>query len=93
MVGEKNKKIKILGAGISGLTAGIILSKHGYQVEIFEKRSRVGSYFIKDIHSIRNYMHDSDVIETYNKLGIKMDYVYPVFKEFRFSPSFKNIEI
>jgi phytoene dehydrogenase-like protein len=29
------KKIKILGAGISGLTAAINLSKAGYKVEVF----------------------------------------------------------
>jgi phytoene dehydrogenase-like protein len=38
----KNKKICIIGAGIGGLTAGALLLKDGYSVEIFEKESTVG---------------------------------------------------
>jgi flavin-dependent dehydrogenase len=89
----KRKKIKIAGAGISGLTAGIILAKNGYSVDIFEKRPGIGSFFEKDIHSIRNYWHDYDVIKKYKEIGIKLSYVYPIFKELRFSPSLKRIEI
>jgi flavin-dependent dehydrogenase len=86
-------KIKIAGAGISGLTAGIILSRGGYDVEIFEKRPTVGSFFEKDIHSIRNYWYDYDVIKRYEELGIKISNTYPIFKELRFSPSLKRVEI
>ncbi|MCX6764181.1 MAG: UbiA family prenyltransferase [Candidatus Nealsonbacteria bacterium] len=88
-----NKKINILGAGISGLVSGIVLAKNGYQVEIFEKRSRVGSFFEKDIHSLRNYSYDYDVIEKYKELGIEISNIYPVFKELRFSSSSKHIEV
>jgi protoporphyrinogen oxidase len=38
----KNKKVCIIGAGIGGLTAGALLSKDGYSVEIFEKESTIG---------------------------------------------------
>lgn len=88
-----DEKIKILGAGISGLVAGIVLSKHNYKVEILEKRSHVGSFFEKDIHSFRNYLYKYDVLEKYQELGIKVPNVYPVYKEFRFSPTMKKIEI
>lgn len=36
------KKIAIIGAGPGGLTAGMILAKHGFDVEIFEKEPQVG---------------------------------------------------
>ncbi|RJP58067.1 MAG: phytoene desaturase [Candidatus Auribacter fodinae] len=36
------KKIAIIGAGPGGLTAGMILAKNGFNVEIFEKESVVG---------------------------------------------------
>jgi len=36
------KKIAIIGAGPGGLTAGMILARHGYEVEIFEKEGCVG---------------------------------------------------
>jgi len=37
-----NKEIKIAGAGLSGLTAGINLLESGYKVTIYEKGN--GSY-------------------------------------------------
>ncbi len=37
--------IKIAGADISGLSAGVILAEKGFDVQIFEKRSEVGSFF------------------------------------------------
>ena len=33
--------IKILGAGIAGLTAAIVLAKSGHLVEVFEKKQRL----------------------------------------------------
>jgi phytoene desaturase len=36
------KKIAIIGAGPGGLTAGLMLSSKGYDVEIFEKQPHVG---------------------------------------------------
>jgi len=37
-----NKKVCIIGAGIGGLTAGVLLTKQGYNVTIFEKESMIG---------------------------------------------------
>ena len=37
-----SRKIAIIGAGISGLTAGYELSKKGYKVTIFEKENQLG---------------------------------------------------
>lgn len=39
---KNKKKIIIVGAGPGGLTAAMILAKHGHQVEIFEKNSQPG---------------------------------------------------
>ena len=38
----KNARVIVLGAGISGMTAGYELSKLGYDVKILEARDRVG---------------------------------------------------
>jgi flavin-dependent dehydrogenase len=92
--GEKSKKeIKILGAGISGLTASIVLAKAGYKVKVFEKRSRIGSFLEKDVHSLKNYIYDYDIIKKYKKLGITISNFYPIYKEVRFSSSLESIEI
>ena len=39
---EKDKRIAIAGAGLSGLTAAFDLAKKGYSVDVFEKESRPG---------------------------------------------------
>ena len=36
------KKIIVIGAGPGGLTAAMILSHRGFEVEVFEKKSHVG---------------------------------------------------
>lgn len=36
------KKVIIIGAGTSGLFCGALLSKNGYQVEVYEKTSNIG---------------------------------------------------
>lgn len=41
-VQNRTRRIAIIGAGFSGLSAAWALSKHGFAVEIFEKKSRVG---------------------------------------------------
>lgn len=90
---KKKRAIKILGAGASGMMSAITLARNGFKVEIFEKRPKIGSFFEKDVHSLRNYCYNYDVIEKYKELGIKISNVYPIFKEFRFSPSLNQIEI
>ena len=42
MAQGKKQKICIIGAGISGLTAGALLTKQGYEVTIFEKENVLG---------------------------------------------------
>mgnify|MGYP001610642377 CR=1 FL=1 len=42
MDGSQNKKIVIIGAGPSGLAAGLILSRAGHAVKIIEALDSVG---------------------------------------------------
>jgi len=42
MNNKNHSEICIIGAGISGLTAGALLTKQGYKVTIFEKESQLG---------------------------------------------------
>lgn len=42
MIEDGKKKIGIIGAGISGLTAAALLSKKGYEVTVYEKESVLG---------------------------------------------------
>jgi len=42
MVSQKNKRIAVIGAGISGIAAANVLKKQGYQAVIFEKSTEIG---------------------------------------------------
>ncbi len=39
---SKTKQILIIGGGVSGLAAGVFLSKKGYQVKLFEANDKIG---------------------------------------------------
>ncbi|MBQ9046650.1 MAG: NAD(P)-dependent oxidoreductase [Solobacterium sp.] len=39
---KKDKKVAIIGAGPAGLTAAVILAQAGYQVTVFEWKSKIG---------------------------------------------------
>ncbi len=57
---NKQKKIIIIGGGISGLSAGIFGQKNGYETEIFEKNPVVGGLctgWIRKDHLIDGCVH------------------------------------
>ena len=42
-----NKKIAVIGGGISGITCACDLNQKGYSVDIFEKENRIGGSLLK----------------------------------------------
>ncbi|MBV9386070.1 MAG: NAD(P)/FAD-dependent oxidoreductase [Chroococcidiopsidaceae cyanobacterium CP_BM_ER_R8_30] len=42
MIPQKNKRIAVIGAGISGIAAANVLKKQGYEAIIFEKSTEIG---------------------------------------------------
>jgi flavin-dependent dehydrogenase len=77
MAGE----IKILGAGIAGLTASINLAKGGFDVTVFEKSSSVGSRFHGDFQGLENWSDKTDALEILKKLSLKTNFWNKGFKE------------
>lgn len=61
MAPEKKPEICIIGAGISGLTAGALLIKQGYSVTIFEKEQILGGRAL-------SFDASSFTLEEYSKL-------------------------
>jgi phytoene dehydrogenase-like protein len=47
---DNRKTAIIIGAGIGGITTGIYLARHGYQVNIYEKNSVPGGRCGQLIH-------------------------------------------
>ena len=88
------KAIRIAGAGVSGLTAAITLANAGVPVEVYEilpfDKWRSVS---KGIQVIRNYEARQDILYKFKGMGMRFFKPYPVYREVRYSPSLKQIEI
>ena len=68
------KDIKILGAGLSGLTAAINLAKRGYRVDVYEKRENVGMRFRGDIQGLENWSEKADILEQLREMNIDINF-------------------
>lgn len=66
-----SKSIKILGAGISGLSAAIVLGKAGYDTIVYEKNSEIGHKFKRNICALRSYPGE-DPLREFRKLSIDL---------------------
>ena len=70
----KERPIKILGAGPSGLTAAINLALTGYSVDVFEKRSDTGKRFHGDLQGLENWSDEEDVLEHFGRMNIDINF-------------------
>jgi len=68
------KRIKILGAGLSGLTAAINLAKKGYKVDIYEKNEDVGMRFNGDIQGLENWSEKKNILEELKEMNIDISF-------------------
>jgi flavin-dependent dehydrogenase len=63
--------VKILGAGISGLTAAINLAKEGYHVEVYEKNADVGMQLKENAQMLPNWLsRDTNILADLKKCNI-----------------------
>jgi len=69
------KPIKIVGAGISGLTAAINLAKAGYPVTVYEKRRAVGARFDGDYQYIENWSTEQVLHDWLVEINIVPDFI------------------
>ncbi len=70
---SNGKKVAIVGSGPAGITASIILAKHGYDVTIFELRDSIGGVLT---HGIPEFRLPRDIVELLEsklvQLGVKI---------------------
>ena len=71
---SKDKLIKIVGAGPSGLTAAINLVRAGYKVDVYEKRSDTGKRFHGDLQGLENWSDDEDVLEQLGRMNVDINF-------------------
>jgi len=77
------KKVQISGAGPAGLSSGINLAKAGYEVDIFEKCSEVGSRFHGDFQGLENWSDNEDALKLFKEMNININFKYNPFKELK----------
>ncbi len=66
MTNKKNHEVCIIGAGIGGLTTGVLLSKHGFNVKIFEKESLIGGRALTLDMSTLSYDNYEEVLHKFH---------------------------
>ena len=66
--------IRILGAGLSGLTAAINLAKKGYEVDVYEKNEDVGMRFHGDLQGLENWSKKKDILEELKEMNIDINF-------------------
>jgi flavin-dependent dehydrogenase len=82
--------IKILGAGISGLTAAINLKRAGIDVEVHERKKYCGKH-THDFQYLENWTFEKDALEILQDLNIQTDfYIKPWYSLEFVSPSFNK---
>ena len=69
-----NREIKIVGAGLSGLSAAINLARNGYEVTVYERQADCGKNFRGDLEGIENWSSKSDVLEDLTSKNIKVNF-------------------
>ncbi len=86
------KSIKILGAGISGLTAAINLAKAGYKADVYERNKDVGMRFGGDLQGLENWSEKEDVLDSLKRMNIKINFDCDPFSKIIFTNGMKRAE-
>lgn len=71
-----NAPVRIAGAGPSGLTAAIVLARHGRTVEVHEARNDVGTRFIGDLQIIESASETESVPDLLERIGIERSFYF-----------------
>ena len=80
---SKHTPVKILGGGISGLTAGIFLKKAGYDPIIYEKNTQCGAGRHGDIEGLETWNFNPNPIDFIKQLNIPLDFQYKPENQFK----------
>ena len=81
------KPIKIIGAGIAGLTAAINLKSAGIDVEVHERKETCGKR-TNDFQFLENWTFEEDTLDIVRGMHIRTDfYIKPHYTQGAISPS------
>ena len=67
--------VDIVGAGPSGLTAAIVLARHGYPVRVFEMAADVGHRLNGDFQGLENWSSEQDIARQLDDFGLEINFL------------------
>lgn len=67
--------ITIVGAGPAGLTAAIVLARHGLPVRVYEMAAEVGHRLGGDFQGLENWSSDRDITELLGEIGLDINFL------------------
>lgn len=86
--------IRVLGAGPAGLTAAIVLAKHGLEVNVYERQQKVGHRFHDDLQGLENWTTKGDVLTELAQTGIEINYHCKPFLGGRiYNPTLRALDV
>ncbi|TAL21783.1 MAG: NAD(P)/FAD-dependent oxidoreductase [Nitrospirae bacterium] len=89
-----DEPINIIGAGPAGLTAGIVLRKHGFPVKVFEMSPEVGHRLNGDFQGLENWSSEKDITDILKSVGIEINFLCePYYGGLVYAPEMKPVEI
>ena len=87
-------RINIAGAGPAGLTAAIVLAKHGYKPTVYEMSPDVGHRMNGDFQGLENWSGDKDIVALLKELGIDINFLcIPYYEGDIYAPKMAPLKI
>jgi len=84
---DSDEHVPIIGAGPAGLSAAIVLRKHGFPVRVYEKSKDVGHRLKGDFQGLENWSSEQDVTDFLKNIGIDINFLcVPRYKGLFFAP-------
>lgn len=77
----------IVGAGLSGLSAGINLALSGESVKIIDRSNKIASKFPESVHAFRNYSTREDELTHIKSIGLNLTDLKPIHRIVKYGPS------
>lgn len=93
---NESKQITVVGAGPAGLTAGIVLRKAGFQVDIYEQNENVGLRFNGDFQGLENWSDEEDTLDVIKNIGVEVNFLcQPYFGDdgYFYGPRLKKVSV
>ncbi len=91
---KEERHISIAGAGPAGLTASIVLAKHGYKARVYEMSPDVGYRMNVGFQGLENWSSDKDITALLKDIGIDVNFLcVPYYGGDIYAPGIAPLEI